>query len=417
MAKSELILLSLTLALCGMAHGQDWRAPATPQAVPGEYIVMMAPGAQAEARSIITQADGAVVDPLPLIGGYLVRAPNVASAATWAEQLKNRPGVQTVEPNWRLFVVTTTPNDASFGQQWALPKIRAPQAWSIRKDSPTVVVAVVDTGIDYNHPDLQANIWTNTKEIPNNGIDDDHNGIVDDVHGGNFVPGSPTGNPMDDHNHGTHVAGIVSAMTNNATGVAGTTWKTQLMAAKFLDANGSGSTANAIKAIDYAMRMGAHVMNNSWGGGGFSTALKTAIEAAQSRGIVFAAAAGNDGRDADATPNYPSGYDVSNIIAVMASDQADKRASFSNWGKTSVDLAAPGVSILSTLRNNQYVSFSGTSMATPFVTGAAALVKAGHPGWTAEQIKKHLMDTADKIPDLQNMSITGGRLNLEKAVQ
>jgi len=341
----------------------------------------------------------------------------MAAPAQWVQGIRQRQAdIEYIEPNWLQFALDTTPNDSMFAQQWGLPKIKAPLAWDTRKDAPTVIVAIIDTGVDYNHPDLKDNMWKNPKEIPGNGVDDDANGIVDDIYGANFVSGTGTGNPLDDNKHGTHVAGIIAAMTNNGTGVAGTAWKTQLMAVKFLDAGGSGSTANAIKAIDYATKMGAHVMNNSWGGGGFSQALKDAITAAHTKGVLFAAAAGNGGTDNDVTPSYPASYDVPSVIAVMATDQNDAKASFSQFGKTSVGIAAPGVAVQSTLFNNQYGSLSGTSMATPFVSGAAALVKAANPTWTGEKIKQHLIDTVDKVPGLNGLNVSNGRLNLANAV-
>ena len=418
----KLSRLAAVLLLAGIVsvHAQDadYKAPPVPQAVPGEFIVKLRSDS-ANVRSALTALGGEVVDTLPSVGAVVVRAPQgaMANPAPWAQAMRQRlADVEYIEPNWLQFALDTNPNDPMFAQQWGLPKIKAPLAWDTRKDAPAVIVAVIDTGIDFNHPDLKDNMWKNPKETPGNGVDDDANGVVDDVHGANFVSGTGTGNPLDDNKHGTHVAGIIAAATNNATGVAGTAWKTQLMAVKFLDANGSGSTANAIKAIDYATRMGAHIMNNSWGGGGFSQALRDAITAAHNKGILFAAAAGNNGQDNDVTPSYPASYDVPSVIAVMATDQNDAKASFSQFGKTSVDIAAPGVSIQSTLNNGQYGSLSGTSMATPFVSGAAALVKAANPTWNGEKIKQHLIDTVDKIPGLTGLNVSNGRLNLAKAV-
>jgi thermitase len=412
-------LALLLSAFSASSQDADFKAPPTPQAVPGEFIVKLRPSAGANVRSAVGSLGGEVVDTLPSIDAVVVRVPQAvrANAAQWIQDLRQRHAdIEYIEPNWLQFALDTTPNDPMFTQQWGLPKIKAPLAWDTRKEAPTVVVAVIDTGIDFNHPDLKDNMWKNPGENPGNGLDDEGNGVVDDVHGANFVSGTGTGNPLDDNKHGTHVAGIIAAMTNNSMGASGTAWKTQLMAAKFLDAGGSGSTANAIKAIDYATRMGAHVMNNSWGGGGFSQALKDAITAAHNKGVLFAAAAGNSGQDNDVNPHYPSSYDVPNVIAVMATDQNDARATFSCVGKTSVDIAAPGVGILSTLPNNQYGSLSGTSMATPFVSGAAALVKAVNQAWNGEKIKQHLIDTVDKIPGLNGLNVSNGRLNLAKAV-
>jgi subtilisin family serine protease len=209
------------------------------------------------------------------------------------------------------------------------------------------MVGVIDTGIDYNHPDLAANVWTNPLEIPGNGIDDDGNGYVDDVHGYDFV--NRDGDPMDDHGHGTHVAGTIAAVANNGIGVAGVSWHAKVMALKFLDAGGSGWVSDAVEALNYATDMGAKITNNSWGGGEYSTALRDAIAAANSAGAVFVAAAGNSANNNDATPFYPAGYEGPNVIAVAATDASDTLAVFSNFGRNTVQLGAPGVGIYSTV--------------------------------------------------------------------
>ena len=259
-------------------------------------------------------------------------------------------------------------------------------------------------------------MWQNANETPGNSVDDDNNGVVDDLYGANFVPAQANGDPMDDHRHGTHVAGTIGAVTNNATGVAGVTWQPQLMALKFLASNGSGTVFNAIRAIEYAIGEGAQIMNNSWGGGGFSQALEDAIEAADAEGILFVAAAGNDNNDNDQSPFYPASYDLANVVSVMASDQADNKAGFSNFGANSVDIAAPGVDILSTVLADNYASFNGTSMAAPHISGAAALVKEQDPSRAAPELKARILDSADPIPALAGLSVTGGRLNLAAAL-
>jgi subtilisin family serine protease len=253
-------------------------------------------------------------------------------------------------------------------------------------------------------------MWRNPKEIPNNGIDDDGNGYIDDVYGYDFV--NNNGNPMDDNDHGTHVAGTIAGVGNNGLGIAGVNWSGKIMALKFLDASGSGNASNAIRAVQYATQMGVKCTNNSWGGGGYSQALFDAIKAAGNSGSLFVAAAGNNGTNTDNSPNYPSNYNLDNIISVCASDHNDKLASFSNYGATSVDLCAPGVGIYSSLPNNQYASFSGTSMATPHVSGAVALLWAAHPELSAAQVKAKIMASVDVKPNLQGSSITSGRLNL-----
>ena len=298
--------------------------------------------------------------------------------------------------------------------------IDAPAAWDITTGSDTVVVAVIDTGVDYTHPDLNDNIWTNSGEIAGNSIDDDANGVIDDIHGANFLgTGAPNGNPMDDNSHGTHVAGTIGAEGNNNLGVVGVAWDVKIMALKFLDSGGSGSIADAIEAFDYATLMrtqygvNIRITSNSWGGGPYTQALYDAIEAGGAAGILTVAAAGNGG--GDATGFYPAAYDSPYIVSVAATDRNDLYASFSNYGATTVDLAAPGVDILSTFPGASYGTISGTSMATPHVSGEAALVWSDLPSLTPLQVKARLLNGADDISAIGNNSskptVTNGRLN------
>ena len=302
-------------------------------------------------------------------------------------------------------------NDPSMSQLWGMTKIDAPDAWNITTGATganRVVVAVIDTGVDYTHPDLAANIWTNTAEIAGNGVDDDHDGFVDDVHGYNFV--SNNGNPMDDNGHGTHVSGTIAAVGNNSLGVAGVNWSASIMALKFMDSTGSGYLSDAIRAINYATMertqygVNVRVINASWGGGGFSSAMQTAIQAANDAGIMFVAAAGNSGTNNDVTAQYPANYTPPNVISVAASDQNDQLASFSCYGASTVDLAAPGVSIYSTLPNNRYGYYSGTSMATPMVSGVAALAWAYNPNASVADIRNAILQGVDKISSLERES-------------
>ena len=219
----------------------------------------------------------------------------------------------------RIAATCTPPDDPDLSKLWGMANARALDAWCLNHDSPDVIVAVIDTGVDYNHEDLKTNIWTNPGEVPGNGIDDDNNGIVDDVHGAKFVDTvQGTGDPMDDNEHGTHCAGTIAAVGNNSKGVVGVNWKVQIMACKFLDKDGSGSTDDAVKCIDYAISKGARIMSNSWGGGGDSQALRDAITRAEQKGILFVAAAGNETNDNDANPSYPASYDQPNVLAVAA---------------------------------------------------------------------------------------------------
>jgi subtilisin family serine protease len=333
--------------------------------------------------------------------------------------LRGNPNVEYVEPNY-IVQSELAPNDARYHELWGMNNtgqtggtsgadIDAERAWSISTGSHDVVVAVIDTGFDRNHPDLAANAWTNPGEIAGNNIDDDQNGFVDDVHGWDFV--NNDNDPMDDNGHGTHCSGTIGAVGNNGIGVAGVNWNVSIVGVKFLSAGGSGSTDGAISAIEYATSLGVDVMSNSWGGGGFSQALLDAIRAAAAQEIVFVAAAGNDNSNNDVSPHYPSSYDSPNVIAVAATDHNDAKASFSSYGATTVDLGAPGVDILSTLPGNAYGLLSGTSMATPHVSGAAALLRAVAPNTSAALVRQILMNFADDVPSMQGRTVSGGRLN------
>ncbi|MGH9869967.1 MAG: S8 family serine peptidase [Candidatus Polarisedimenticolia bacterium] len=341
------------------------------------------------------------------------------------EKLKKHPRIEYAEPNY-ILTVDLVPDDPRMGELHGMintgqnggtpdADIDADQAWDIVQGSRDVLVAIIDTGIDYDHPDLAANIWTNPGEIPGNGVDDDGNGFVDDVHGYDFA--NDDGDPFDDHGHGTHVAGTIGAVGNNGIGVVGVCWEVSLMAIKYLSADGSGATDKAVRAVEYTTMMGAHLTSNSWGGGAFSQALYEAIAEAGAAGIAFVAAAGNDGTSNDAEPHYPSSYDLPNVIAVAATDPNDAVPAFSNWGATTVDLAAPGVNILSTGPGNTYRLLSGTSMAAPHVSGAAALLKSRFPFLGVAEIKFALMNLVDRKPALHPFTGTrpvagGGRLNV-----
>ena len=345
------------------------------------------------------------------IAGYqVVQLPKGISVKEAVDLYKKNPDIELAEPDYKV-TIEAIPNDPGYSSLWGLGSISAPQAWDLTTGSSSVIVAVIDTGVDYNHADLAANIWTNTDEIPGNGIDDDHNGYIDDVRGWNFV--SNNNNPMDDHNHGTHCAGTISAVGNNGIGVTGVAWNVKIMPLKFLDSSGSGYTSAAAAAILYANANGASVLSNSWGGGGYSSSLYTAIQ--QSNGVVVCAA-GNSNSNNDAYPMYPSSYNLDNIISVAAGDSSNNRASFSSYGLTSVDVAAPGVSIYSTTPGSSYGWMSGTSMATPHTAGVAALVKSRNPSLTNLQVKQFIMNNVDPLPAFSGITVTGGKINAYKAV-
>ena len=353
--------------------------------------------------------------------------------------LDDLPGFRLAEPNFAGLHVLATPNDPDFDLLYGLNNtgqtggtadadIDALEAWDIATGNSSIVVGVIDTGVDYTHPDLAANIWTNTWEAGGTaGIDDDGNGFVDDVHGYDFVNGD--GDPYDDHYHGTHVSGTIGAVGNNGVGVAGVNWNAKIMGIKFLDSGGSGSTDGAIAAVNYANMMrnlwvssggakGANIRltSNSWGGGGYSDLLRSAIADSGTAGLLFVAAAGNGYSDIDSSPFYPASYDPDNLISVAATDHNDLKADFSNWGATSVDLGAPGVDTYSTMPGNSYGYLSGTSMATPHVSGVAALAWSISPTATYQQIRDCLFDGVDLIGSMAGITVTGGRLNAYNAI-
>jgi subtilisin family serine protease len=347
--------------------------------------------------------------------------------------------VEFAEPNY-LWHTAAVPDDALFNQQYALlntgsflqgkagADIGATRAWDITTGSDNLVVAVIDTGVDLSHPDLAPNAWTNSREIPGNGIDDDGNGYVDDVHGWNFITQSPK--LYDDANndwHGTHVTGAIGAAGNNQIGVAGVAWHVKLMVLKFLGEQ-TGSTADAVKAINYVLEQkrrgqNVHVINASWAGSSESLSLKNAVIDAGNNGILFVCAAGNgsissDGVDLESSPVYPAAWsaDLSTVIAVAAVNNTDSFATFSNYGLTRVQVGAPGVFTISTIPNGDYGYGQGTSMSAPVVTGVAALLFAHEPNLAAAEARRRIVRTADPQPTLAGRLSSGGRVNAYNAL-
>lgn len=345
------------------------------------------------------------------------------------KMLADDPDVEYAEPDYIVNAISTIPNDTSFTQLWGLNNrlrdadIDAPQAWDIATGT-DIVVGVIDTGVDYNHVELVNNMWINTAEDINhdgrftsadrNGLDEDGNGYIDDVVGWDFY--NNDSDPYDDHYHGTHVAGTIAARGNNGIGVVGVCWQARIMALKFLSGSGSGTTSGAISAINYAVLMHAKLTSNSWGGGAYSQALKDAIDNAAAAGQLFVAAAGNNGTDNDSTPNYPSNYDCSNVIAVAATDNQDLIAYFSCYGRNTVDVGAPGVNIYSTSPGNSYRTLNGTSMATPHVSGLASLIWSKIPGMSYLDVKRLIFSTVDPVSSLTGKVKTGGRINAYTAL-
>ncbi|MCU0961970.1 MAG: S8 family serine peptidase [Pirellulaceae bacterium] len=378
---------------------------------------------------LIGAAADRAFDILP--GLHQVRLPRGVSVEAALETFRDNPHVLYAEPDYRLHI-DSLPNDPLFAQLWGMDNtgqtggtadadIDAVEAWQVTTGSGQTVVAVIDTGVDYNHVDLAPNLWRNPAELSGQpGVDDDGNGFVDDIFGYDFV--NNDGDPMDDNQHGTHVAGTIGAVGDNAIGVAGLNWNVQIMAVKAFDANGSGTVSDAVNAINYAVAQGALISNNSWGGNEpFSQAMYDAISAARQLGHIFVAGAGNGyyglfPLNNDVNPFYPASYDLDNIIAVAATDHNDQMASFSNYGATSVDLAAPGVDIVSTVPGDAYARASGTSMATPHVTGVVALVRDRFPDWSYDRVIARVLETVDPVAALAGKMVTGGRLNAAAAV-
>jgi len=321
--------------------------------------------------------------------------------------LKNNPQVEYAEPDYEI-QLEATPNDPYFGRLYGMNKISAPQAWDKFTGSSSVIVGLIDSGIDYNHTDLRGNMWINPGEVAGNGVDDDSNGYIDDVYGWDFI--NNDNDPMDDNGHGTHCAGTIAGVGNNGIGVAGVAWQGKLAALKIANSKGSLNVSNAIKALNYANTKGFPITSNSWGGPSYSQSLKDTINASTS---LFIAAAGNNGQlDNDIAPTYPASYNCDNIISVAATDSNDNLPIFSHYGKTSVDLSSPGADIWSCSPGNSYKYLSGTSMATPFVAGAAALLKGYKPNLSRDDIKNRILKTIDLIPALADKVASGGRLNV-----
>jgi subtilisin family serine protease len=406
----------------------------------------VAPNSFVQGRAIVRFEDGVSIAEqeqlLAARGLEVVRRFNTLNAVTVQLQpqhnvinitndLNALPQVRYSEPD---FIVERlrTPNDPRYVQQWALNNtgqtggtpgadINAPEAWNTTVGSSEVVVAIIDSGIDYNHPDLAANMWINPGEIPGNGIDDDGNGYIDDVFGIDTAEGDS--DPMDIDGHGTHVAGTVAAVGNNGRGVTGVSWNTKLMALKIFDGPFGGSVTAVVGAIEYMTMMrtqyGINIVasNNSYGGYGFSQATSDAVAASIDAGILFVAAAGNDTNNNDVTPAFPASLTHDGIISVSATDHNDRIANFSNFGLTSVDVGAPGVDILSTLPGGGYGLLSGTSMASPHVAGVAALLASARPNATVNQLKAAILLGADPIDSLDDTTVTGARLNATTALR
>lgn len=420
-------------------HYKELRA--TPLAAASRLLVRFKDGVSRDGRAAVHARLGArrlrrFETPRGL---ELVELPRGMTPRAAAVRYRESPHVRYAEPDY-LVHAGATPDDPSFGSQWGLHNtgqvpgtvdadIDAPEAWDVTTGSANITIAVIDTGIDYRHADLEANLHRNEPECTPNGLDDDGNGAIDDCHGIDAL--NHDADPMDDHGHGTHVAGTIGAVGNNGVGVAGVAWNVRLLPCKFLGADGTGSISGAIACLEYvhaARARGVNVVatNNSWSGGDYSQALFDAIAEQQQAGILFIAAAGNGSslngaRDIDFFPIYPASYGrwLSNVIAVAALDAYATPAEFSNVGRQTVHLLGPGEEILSTAPGNAYAMKSGTSMATPHVSGATALLAAQNPGLDWRGIRNLLLSTTDRVespPPLPAKCLTQGRLNAHRAL-
>ncbi|MGA2181677.1 MAG: S8 family serine peptidase [Bryobacteraceae bacterium] len=427
---SSAILLVVPLA------AQETEIIAGHQAAAHEVLVKFRTGARMTLKSdLATRHDVRQMRDLGRTGVVHMRSGS-ESAARLMQELSAEPDVLYAEPNYIVKAVdapsTTPPNDPLFSQQWDMKNtgqnggiagadIEAVPAWGVTTGSRATVVGVVDTGVDYTHPDLKANVWSAPSQFTITFAPGDSITCPAGSHGYDAIRN--TCDPMDQNNHGTHVSGTIGASGNNGAGVTGVNWTASILGLRFLDATGSGSVSNAVRAIDFAILLKAalptaaniRVLSNSWGGSGFSQTLLDAINAANSAGILFVVAAGNDGASLDSSPTYPASYNAANEIAVAATDATDALASWSNYSRNSVQLGAPGVNIVSTVMGGSYQSWSGTSMATPHVSGAAALVLSACTLSTSA-LKQALLNNVDLVPALASKTATGGRLNVYRAV-
>lgn len=426
------IFFNAVLLICGIFAGlASAQSLDSSSYVSDELLVKFAEGPATDNARLANRAIGStVLENLGDLGWQRVRIPAGLSIDEAIEQYKKFGVVASVQPNF-YYHLLRTPNDPQFisGGMYGLTKIAAPSAWDLSTGSSAVVVADIDTGLRYTHEDLAANAWVNPGEIAGNGVDDDNDGFVDDVFGADFRDND--GDPLDDNGHGTHTAGTIGAVGNNLVGITGINWNVKIMAIKIYHGSGSDTTsAMLINAYNYVRMMknrgvNIRVTNNSYGGCneacGFDQATKDAIDALGNAGVLNVFAAGNNSANNDTTaaPNYPSTYTSPSILAVAASDSLDAKAGFSSFGAVSVDLAAPGVGILSTYNTSDsgYATLQGTSMATPHVTGAAALLSAFNPSLSAASLKASLMNNVDVLPAWNGVVKTGGRLNVFKAMQ
>jgi subtilisin family serine protease len=428
--KRLMIALQFLLIFCMSTEASSaaYRTSSFPRYKEGELIVRFKDQAKAS-KSIATQK-ASIIRKFRYIPLHHLKLPYGMTVQEALEVYGKDPDVLYAEPNY-IVRKAVIPDDPQYAGQWNLPLISAPAAWDIstgRRGGDSVLIAVLDTGIAYYHPDLAANLWINPGEICGDGKDNDNNGIIDDCYGANFGGLSP-GDPWDDDtadSHGTHVSGIIGATGNNGVGIAGVNWATRIMAVKFLHGlEGMGELSDALRGVEYAIAKGAKIINMSFEVDKDSQSLRDAARAIENAGSLMVSAAGNTGKNLDTNAVYPASIRSSNNIAVAASSPADGLPSYSDYGRHTVELAAPGGTsssgVLSTVwlgtnGSTLYRTTTGTSMAVPHVTGAAALIWNLNPTLTAPQVKARILNSVDKLPAFAETTISGGRLNLEKAL-
>jgi subtilisin family serine protease len=386
-------------------------------AVPGQLVVRFKDGVSKPVIDSVNQLIGgqarSITPADPQL--YVIDLPQGMDSVSALKIYRNLASVAYAEENF-IYEAVAIPNDPLFPQLWGLMRISGPDAWDITTGDPSIVIADTDTGADYHHVDLAANVWVNQGEICDNGIDDDNNGYIDDCFGWDFF--NNNNNPIDTAGHGSNTAGIMGAVGNNGIGVTGVMWNAQIMVLKM--GNGSFPLTAIIPAIDYAWQNGARIINASWGSRSPSTSIRDAIQRANDAGVLFVTAAGNNGTNNDLIPFYPANYDIPNIISVANTTSADvlrTGTTPSNWGPNTVHLAAPGTNILSTYPGNRYVPYVGTSQAAPHVAGTAGLILSVNPFLGIEDVKNIILSSVDPIPALSDKVITGGRLNANAALQ
>ncbi|HEV7743846.1 MAG TPA: S8 family peptidase [Pyrinomonadaceae bacterium] len=395
---------------------------ATSLARPAILVKFRAGVSEDTITQITARFDDQVQDEIEAVPGLTtIHDPDNKDAGGLAAKYQALPEVEYAEPNYEISIDQTASdenllNDPRITEQWALTDLSVPQAWANTKGSRDIVVAVLDSGVEYTHADLRNNIWTRPADMKP--YQDRDLGTIDDIHGYNAVAND--GDPIDENGHGTNCAGIIGAECGNSLGVCGVNWKIQIMSLKVVNAGGFGYVADAVEALNYAIArkhagVNLRVINASWGLTEHSQALEAVISKAHEAGILFVAASGNTGTNIDATPRYPASYRLGNIISVAATDKSGALAQFSNYGTTSVNVAAPGKDILTTALGNDYKECSGTSMAAPMVTAVAALSLSDHPNLSVDQLRSLMLRSVDKLPDLQGKIITGGRINAAKA--